>query len=62
MSENCETCGKTPPLIASGPFAGQHDLFDYCTHCSKDLCAECMKNGTCDESSTQKHLPSAAEG
>lgn len=61
MTENCETCGSTPPIIQAGPFVGMHDLFDYCVHCSKDLCDACMQKPTCEESSDRKHLPSARE-
>lgn len=35
---NCEKCGK-------GTTAYQ--LFDYCSACSKNLCADCMKAGCC---------------
>jgi hypothetical protein len=34
----CERCGKAP----SG-----YTLFDYCAHCSKNLCDDCMTKGCC---------------
>lgn len=61
MIDNCEGCGKTPPTITAGPFKGQHNLFDYCVHCSQNLCEECLGKETCAESSTRIHLPSASE-
>lgn len=61
MTDNCEGCGKTPPTITTGPFAGQHDLFDYCVHCSANLCEECMKKPTCGDATNGCHVPSAQE-
>jgi len=44
----CEDCGAQAPLIETGEFKGQPGLLDYCTYCSRDLCAECLKK-ECDE-------------
>lgn len=36
----CERCGKKPD-------PNSYQLLDYCAHCSKDLCDECMAKGCC---------------
>lgn len=35
---DCERCGAS---------AGGWALFDYCAHCSRNLCDECMEKGCC---------------
>lgn len=58
---NCESCGKQPPRITIGEFAGQPDMFDYCRYCSMDLCLDCMKNKPCEESIDGKHDDTAGD-
>jgi hypothetical protein len=55
MSKTCERCGAAPPPITSGPFAGSPSMLDYCIHCSKDLCDDCLRDGRCTESLDGKH-------
>lgn len=37
--KKCERCGAQPK--------GEFGLLDYCLHCSRDLCDDCMKKGCC---------------
>lgn len=37
--QDCERCGARAN--------GQYELFDYCAHCSANLCHDCMKKGCC---------------
>lgn len=39
MEKTCERCGASPE--------GEYGLLDYCAHCSKDLCDNCMSKGCC---------------
>lgn len=48
----CEGCSKKTE---------GYDLFDYCEHCSANLCPDCMANKPCRESPTRKHEPSEPE-
>jgi hypothetical protein len=54
MSE-CERCGKLPPIVKTGLFAGSYDSFDYCEDCSENLCDDCLANTECAESPDGKH-------
>lgn len=60
MDKNCEACGSPPPAIASGPFAGSRSMHDYCVHCSKDLCDDCMRSKPCRETESERHLSQSA--
>lgn len=55
MDSRCERCKDEPPTIRVGPWAGQRGLHNFCTHCSKNLCADCMAKGRCRQSPTKKH-------
>jgi len=44
----CEGCQKS---------TRGYDLFDYCEHCSKNLCEQCMTTGRCLDASDHKHCP-----
>jgi hypothetical protein len=43
---NCERC------IAVAP---GYELFDFCKHCSKNLCDRCMEVGACRDSPDGRH-------
>lgn len=36
----CERCQSEVP-------ASSYELYDYCAHCSKNLCPACMEKGCC---------------
>lgn len=55
MTNPCEGCGALPSVIASGPWAGQRHLHNYCKHCSMELCEECIVNRKCRENPAKKH-------
>lgn len=55
MDRPCESCKAPPPKIETGPWAGQRGMHNYCVHCSKDLCENCLAAGRCRESQTGKH-------
>lgn len=48
---------EPPPRVTEGLFAGSRGMHNYCVHCSKDLCEECMKERRCPDSDDQKHEP-----
>lgn len=42
-AKKCEKCGKVEGSGSPQDF----NLFDYCSHCQKNLCPDCMKMGCC---------------
>lgn len=46
----CERCGKTPDTSDT-----DYATWDYCVHCSMDLCPKCMTESMCRESEDGLH-------
>lgn len=54
----CERCGKDSRDEAYTRACGTipSDFWDYCAHCSKNLCPACMDAGRCHENpATEQH-------